>query len=82
MRRSGRRRRTRTNRAFSIAGAKLAADGLDLWELRQQNYSDRSACMTSTREARAAGISDARIAAETSTSDAPASGSHPAAGRR
>src|SRR5207245_8975048 len=34
-------------------------------------YSDRSACSTSTRDARAAGISDARIAAPMSTVAAP-----------
>ncbi len=36
-------------------------------------YSDRSACSTSTRDARAAGISDAAIAAAISTAAAPSS---------
>ena len=40
-------------------------------------YSERSACITSTREARAAGISDARIAAATRITAAPSSGSAP-----
>ena len=41
------------------------------------SYSDRSACSTSTREARAAGISDATMAAATSTTAAPTTGSAP-----
>ena len=40
-------------------------------------YSERSAWMTSTREARAAGISDARTAAATRTTAAPAIGIAP-----
>ena len=40
-------------------------------------YSDRSACITSTRDARAAGISDARIAAATRIAAAPTIGSAP-----
>ena len=40
-------------------------------------YSDLSACSTSTRDARAAGISEARIAAPTSTAAAPRIGSAP-----
>ena len=42
-------------------------------------YSGRSAWITSTRDARAAGISDASIAAATSTSAAPSVGTTPAA---
>lgn len=41
----------------------------------EDSYSDRSVCMTSTRDARAAGSSDARIAAVTRTMAAPAIGS-------
>ena len=40
-------------------------------------YSDRSACSTSTRDARAAGISDATTAAPMSTAAAPSTGSAP-----
>jgi hypothetical protein len=40
-------------------------------------YSDRSACRTSTRDARAAGNSDARTAAIMSSVAAPAIGSTP-----
>ena len=40
-------------------------------------YSERSACITSTREARAAGISDAPTAAAMSTAAALAIGSAP-----
>ena len=40
-------------------------------------YSDRSACSTSTREARAAGISDAMTAAPIRTAAAPSTGSAP-----
>ena len=43
-------------------------------------YSDRSACMTSTRDARAAGISDATTAATISTAAAPTTGSTPGSG--
>jgi trehalose 6-phosphate synthase len=42
-----------------------------------QPYSDRSAWMTSMRDARAAGISDARIAAATRIAAAPATGTTP-----
>ena len=40
-------------------------------------YSERSACTTSTRDARAAGISDATTAAPMSTAAAPSTGSTP-----
>ena len=44
-------------------------------------YSERSAWMTSTRDARAAGISDARIAAATRIAAAPAIGTAPGSRR-
>ena len=37
-------------------------------------YSERSACITSTRDARSAGINEARIAAPAKTAAAPISG--------
>jgi hypothetical protein len=43
----------------------------------QANYSDLSACITSTRDARAAGISDAIRAAAMSTAAAPTTGRTP-----
>jgi len=46
-------------------------------EADRRPYSDRSACSTSTRDARAAGISDATIAALMSTAAAPLKGSAP-----
>ena len=45
-------------------------------------YSDLSACKTSTRDARAAGISEARTAAPTRTAAAPSIGSTPGRPRR
>ena len=43
----------------------------------RSSYSDRSACRTSTRDARMAGMSDATIAAPMSTIAAPITGSAP-----
>ena len=43
----------------------------------RSSYSDRSAWMTSTRDARAAGISEASTAAATRSTPAPTSGSIP-----
>jgi trehalose 6-phosphate synthase len=48
-----------------------------LSDARRAGYSDRSAWMTSMRDARAAGISDARIAAATRIAAAPAIGTAP-----
>jgi trehalose 6-phosphate synthase len=46
-------------------------------DARRAGYSDRSAWMTSMRDARAAGMSDARIAAATRIAAAPATGTAP-----
>jgi trehalose 6-phosphate synthase len=51
--------------------------GQMLNDARRARYSDRSAWMTSMRDARAAGISDARIAAATRIAAAPATGTAP-----
>ena len=61
-RRSGRRTSTRTKRAPFIAGS-IARRVDSTSGSSGTPYSDRSACITSTRDARAAGISDASTAA-------------------
>jgi trehalose 6-phosphate synthase len=57
--------------------AQVRDRGLHAPEVKRRAYSDRSAWMTSTRDARAAGISDARIADATRIAAAPATGTNP-----
>ena len=69
-----RRRAGRGLADYALVGPK--GSGLELVEQRSA-YSDRSASITSTRDARVAGISDAITAAAISTAAAPASGTTP-----
>jgi CubicO group peptidase (beta-lactamase class C family) len=60
-----------------VPGPSASSIGNALHTQRIATYSDRSACKTSIRDARVAGISDATIAALMSTAAAPITGSAP-----